>query len=259
MDGVAGAPREARGAVASCTRTRDPGNPFPRGGRRHVQAGERRCLGDLAPRGRGARAGGADAAPRALHHGPVRRAEQRLALAGVVGHAASAAAAGRARRERGPGGRGAAVPGRLRGGRGTASRSWSSEHRVALWEPVVAGSSCWTAPAGLAFDGPTRDPPRRPPPAPGAGHVGAGWVPTTRAPAQQHPAAPDAGNAGGARDLAVSRVQPTRREIARRRRRAGRPRGAPAPDAAVDPWTAGTRPWPPRASAWTSARAVRSP
>ena len=91
------------------------------------------------------------------------------------------------------------------------------EHRVALWEPVVDRVIVLDEHGRVAFDGPTRETLHD------ARHLlqeqgtwVPGWVPTTRAPAPADTRGPDAGEVLlSARDLAVSRVQPTRREIAR--------------------------------------------
>lgn len=110
------------------------------------------------------------------------------------------------------------------------------EHRVALWEPVVDRVIVLDEHGRVAFDGPARETLHD------ARHLlqeqgtwVPGWVPTTRAPAPADTRGPDAGEVLlSARDLAVSRVQPTRREIARRRRRA-RKAWRHGTDAAVDP------------------------
>ncbi|RKQ34841.1 ABC transporter ATP-binding protein [Kocuria tytonis] len=141
------------------------------------------------------------------------------------------------------------------------------EHRVALWEPVVERVIVLDDHGRVAFDGPTRQ----------TLHDARellqeqgtwvpGWVPTTRPPARtgagpagpetsprDHAGAPDpAGSTPGAgevllsaRGLAVSRVQPPRRAIARRRRRAlrawrhGEPLPEAGPDAQLRPVAAG--------------------
>lgn len=107
------------------------------------------------------------------------------------------------------------------------------EHRVALWESVVDRVLVLDEHGGVAFDGPTRETLHE------ARHLlqeqgtwVPGWVPSTRTAAPETARGPDAGQLLlSARDLAVSRVQPPGRAVARERRRARRAwrRGGDAP------------------------------
>ncbi|CAL8899599.1 ABC transporter ATP-binding protein [Kocuria varians] len=98
------------------------------------------------------------------------------------------------------------------------------EHRVALWEGVVDRVIVLDEQGRVAFDGPTR---RTLAEARSVlqeqGTWVPDWVPSTRVPAAlETPEAPGGDVVLSARDLAVSRVQPPRRAIARQRRRARR-------------------------------------